>query len=259
MLTICHVLPFIIGNKVPENERNWMNALRLIQIIIFSTSTYCSNDTIIFLQTLIAEYLTNFKFLYPKASFIPKMHYMIHLPSQMRAYGPLRHQWCMRFEGKNGYLSNKKYKNFKNLPLTLAKRYQLHIAYNQFGSEQGRSLNYLYSGDQLMDGSESDIRTVYPDLAERFMELSSSQSAVVYTCKSVSIHGKLYKRGCGLVLDYNENDEPQFSILLDIAVVKHVKYFIVEKLHANFCLHILSYVVQRTNMSLSVTIVNCCI
>ena len=80
------------------------------------------------------------------------------------------------------------------------------------------------------------------------MELSSSQSAVVYTCKSVSVHGKLYKRGCGLVLDYNEHDEPQFGILLDIAVVKHVKYFIVEKLHANSCLHILPYVVQRTNI-----------
>ena len=50
------------------------------------------------MQILIAEHLHNFKILYPRASFIPKMHYMLHLPSQMREFGPLRHHWCMRFD-----------------------------------------------------------------------------------------------------------------------------------------------------------------
>jgi len=52
------------------------------------------------LRVLVAEYLYEFQRLYPRASFIPKMHYMIHLPHQMAKYGQLRHTWCMRFEGK---------------------------------------------------------------------------------------------------------------------------------------------------------------
>ena len=64
------------------------------------------------MQILIAEYLHNFKILYPRASFIPKMHYMLHLPSQMREFGPLRHHWCMRFEGKNGFFAGKKVQKF---------------------------------------------------------------------------------------------------------------------------------------------------
>ena len=104
MLTLCHILPLLLGKHVPVGNPYWINWLRLLRIVLLCTSTYVHVETAGLLRVLVAEYLYEFQCLYPRASFIPKMHYMVHLPDQMVKYGPLRHTWCMRFEGKNGFL-----------------------------------------------------------------------------------------------------------------------------------------------------------
>ena len=237
MLTLMFILPVLIAHKVPEDDAHWKNTLRLLQIVIFSTSTYCSKETVLFLRTMIAEYLHNFKTLYPRASFTPKMHYMIHLPTQMFKFGPLRHHWCMRFEGKNGYFSNKRYKNFKNLPLSLANRHQLYMAYMQTGNEGNPSKLYLNAGDIVGKGRELNLQDVYPDLCGQF------QNTVGYETDMVTIKGMEYRPGCAIVLDYDDDDQPRFAILHHIIIINDVKYFILQRVETEFGLHILSYVV----------------
>ena len=244
MLTLVHTLPFLIGHRVPENDANWLNTLRLLQIVLFATASYCSHDTPAYLRILIAEYLHNFKKLYPRASFIPKMHFMLHLPSQMVKYGPLRHHWCMRFEGKNGFFANKKYKNFINLPLTLAKRHQLYMAYVQSGCENGRSGTFLCSGDQVENGDEDSFSARHPSLVSSLKNYTKSETDIVYMTTSVTIHGLQYSKGCALVIAYSEDDEPLFGILHEVVVVDHTKYFIIDKLVTVYNLHILSYVIK---------------
>ncbi len=241
MLTLVHTLPIIIGSRVPHENKSWVNMLRLVQIVVFCTSSYCTRETAVYLKILIAEYLHNFKELYPKASFIPKMHYMVHLPSQMLLYGPLRHHWCMRFEGKNGYFANKKYKNFKNLPLTLASRHQLYMAYMQKGWEGGRSSCFLYEGDVVSSGSEIAFSEKYPDLRESMAEFCGIVIDSAYHTERVVIHGNEYRVGCGIVLLYDENELPIFAELRDVIVVDHVKYFIVEVMEADFDIHTLYF------------------
>jgi len=129
MLTLCHILPLLLGPHVPAGNPYWTNWLRLLRIVILCTSTYSSVETADLLQVIIAEYLHEFQRLYPQASFTPKMHYLIHLPDQMIRYGPLRHLWCMRFEGKNGFFKAKKWINFTNVPYSLAWYHQIHMLY----------------------------------------------------------------------------------------------------------------------------------
>ena len=139
MLTLCEILPFIIAEKVPVGDEHWLNTVRLLQIVLVCTSPICTRQTASALRILVAQYLTAFKRLYPKTSFTPKMHYMIHFPQQMLLYGPLRHHWCMRFEGKNCLLGNVRYKNFKNIAFTVPKRHQLQMAFHQTSQTGGRS------------------------------------------------------------------------------------------------------------------------
>jgi len=247
MLTIVHTLPFVIGHLVPENDANWLNALRLFQVVLFATSSYCARETAVFLQILIAEYLHNFQQLYPDAPFIPKMHFMTHLPSQMIKYGPLRHHWCMRFEAKNGFFANKKYKNFVNLPRTLAFRHQLYMAYAQSGSATGRSECFLYAGDCLESGIEASFSSKYPSIVSQLANYSNCDSDAVYIASGVSVHGLHYRCGCVVVIEYDSNDEPVFGLLRDVIVVDHVKYFVLDKLVTTYCLHILSYIIQATS------------
>lgn len=247
MLTLMQTFPFMIANKVERDDAHWLNFLRLVQITIFCTSTYSGEYTSVYLDILIQEYLSSFQKLYPKASFIPKMHYLVHFPSQMTMFGPLRHHWCMRYEGKNGYFSNVRYKNFKNLPLTLAKRHQLHMAFKQSGYTEGRNPNYLYEGDIVGKGSLLKFSEVYPQLLDTKQTVLPDSSDEVYVCSSTAIHGKEYRKGCALVLNYADDDEPTFAFLDSVVVVDHVKYFVLKVMSATFDLHILSYILTPTD------------
>lgn len=42
--------------------------------------------------------------------------------------GPLRHQWCMRFEAKNHEIKQMIKQNFKNIPKTVAEHHQNSMA-----------------------------------------------------------------------------------------------------------------------------------
>jgi hypothetical protein len=72
MMTLCHILSLIIGPKICAGDEIFLNFLRLVQIVILCTSSYCSRKTASILKILIALYLSNGKQLYPKSSFIPK-------------------------------------------------------------------------------------------------------------------------------------------------------------------------------------------
>lgn len=71
---------------------------------------------------------------------VPKFHYMLHYPRQIRLLGPLRNLWCMRFEGKHQYFKKMAVvsNNHKNIALTLAKRHQMRQCWD---SQHDRTRN----------------------------------------------------------------------------------------------------------------------
>ena len=101
------------------------------------------------LRAKIHDHHTEFTHLYPDASVIPKMHFMVHYPTLIMRYselfchlllgvminfrfGPLSRLWCVRFEAKNSYFKRlaQSIGNFKNVCKTVVTRHQRLSCYN---------------------------------------------------------------------------------------------------------------------------------
>ena len=108
----------------PQSDERWGNFLRLIKIMLLSISPSVTRETASIIELMISIHHTKFRHLYPKAAVTPKMHFMVHLPSQMRLYGPQRSAWCMRFEAKHSTFKGRKWRNFQNLPFSVASFHQ---------------------------------------------------------------------------------------------------------------------------------------
>ena len=118
-------LPLLIGYLVPEDCKFWSLYILLLKICSIATSWQIKPDTISYLSVLIEEHHTQFKSLYPDRTITPKMHYMLHYPSQMVRYGPLIYTWTMRHEAKLSVIKRaSRHGNFKNICLTIARHSQ---------------------------------------------------------------------------------------------------------------------------------------
>ena len=80
MWCLARLLPFMIGNLVPEDDPHWHNFLLLLTIIDYTFAPVVSPDEVAYLHSIIEEHNSSFKALYPDSSMIPKLHYIIHIP-----------------------------------------------------------------------------------------------------------------------------------------------------------------------------------
>jgi len=255
VLTLCKVLPYILGVKVPADCDKWLNFLRLLQITFLATCPYATADTAGQLSQLITTHHTLFREHYPKAAVTPKMHYLIHLPLQLMKFGPLRHHWCMRFEAKHAFFKSFNLKCFKNIPKTLAKKHQLWMCHKQLGTLGSRNRNFLYDGDTVCEGEPMSLSAVYPDLLHEFAAVlnsagsDDSENILVYFTNSVKIQGFQYNIGCIIVTEYDYSGLPHFSVVQNIFVYKEMKFFVLEQLNTvHFEQRLLCYIVNPRNI-----------
>ena len=89
MMALSQQLPLLIGDKIPEDDCQWNSFLLLLKICNIANSPTFSPDTIAYFRILIEEKLRAMKEVYPHAKLIPKHHYMVHYPSQIKRLGPL--------------------------------------------------------------------------------------------------------------------------------------------------------------------------
>ena len=234
MHNLCMILPFIIGPIVPEENRKWLNFLCLVHIMLLCFSPCADRNTVGQLEQLIYTHHSSYKEEYPRAPFIPKMHYCVHLPSQILKFGPARFHSCMRFEAKHMQTKGRKWKNFKNVPLSVCKNHQLLMCHMVANCAQ----NFLYEGDLVREGKEVLLHDKFPDLVEQFCTESGSEifrdrATVLYETKSVTIHGHKFQSGCCLRLGYLD-ESPLFAKLLEIVVFQGEKYFIVDEMLVDY-------------------------
>ena len=110
------MLPFILGDKIPDGDPKFKIFTLLIQMTFLVTSPCVSQHTVNDLELLISEYHSKFVTAeYPKANFTSQMHYMLHLPNQIAQYGPARYHWCMRFE-LNSFFHRHEMEKFQKSP-----------------------------------------------------------------------------------------------------------------------------------------------
>jgi len=80
--------------------------------------------------------------LFPE-KFIPKHHFLLHLPRQCQIFGPLKNQFCLAFEAKHNVTKSVRWYNFKNLPFSVAKYLRINTITN-FLTDDGRIVDYPF-------------------------------------------------------------------------------------------------------------------
>ena len=83
MWLLGRILPIVIGDYVPENDERWRLYLQMMDIVDILFSLATSDDYAAYVATLISDHHHDFRRLYPHASIIPKLHFMIHMPRMM--------------------------------------------------------------------------------------------------------------------------------------------------------------------------------
>lgn len=76
----------LVGDLIPEEDDKWQHLLLLLKIMEFCFAPVVTVDQTTYLEVLIEEFLTDFVKCYPERSLIPKMHYLVHVPTWIRKY-----------------------------------------------------------------------------------------------------------------------------------------------------------------------------
>ena len=86
MWCLGRLLPLIIGDLVPEGDEKWELFLQLLTIVDYVFAPKTTSEVVAYVRLLIQYHHTKFTSLYPDCSVLPKMHYMVHIPSWMERY-----------------------------------------------------------------------------------------------------------------------------------------------------------------------------
>ena len=77
------LLPILIGDLIPEEHPHQNNFVTLLDI---TNELFASVTNPHYLVVIIGEFLEDFKELYPTRPLIPKMHYMVHMPTWIEVF-----------------------------------------------------------------------------------------------------------------------------------------------------------------------------
>ena len=80
MWLLGRVIPFLVGEDVPEEDEKWKNYVQLMEIVDLLMAPAISEDEVAELGVLIHQHHTLFAQLYGNSSVLPKHHFMIHMP-----------------------------------------------------------------------------------------------------------------------------------------------------------------------------------
>lgn len=211
-LELFYILPQILDVSKVSNFAAWDVYLILRECMDILLSPVIERDMLPYLSDVIESYLLKFKDTFGAEKLIPKHHFLMHTPSMIRKFGPLRNFWCMPFETKHQYFKKliKNTKNFINITHTLSQRHQMKLAH-ALGSHK-----FLHDGTEPVSAVKSiDTKNLPATLIEAIQE----KVGKTFTTKRVSSVKKL--RRCGLVYEVN----PNLCYVMDCVEVEHVPCF----------------------------------
>ena len=83
MWTFATLLPLFVGDLIPLEQPQWECYLLLPLIVKQCTARLMSVSSSAYLAALVHQHHQSFKKCYPDVALTPKMHYMVHFPSQL--------------------------------------------------------------------------------------------------------------------------------------------------------------------------------
>ena len=243
-----HMLPLAVACKVPEDDARWMNFVRLLMIQQLCTSPVATAATVYSLRLLVARHNHFFQEAYPDVSTTPKMHYLVHLPSQIENFGPLRNQWCMRMEAKNSFFKRKKLRNVKNVPFTVANDHQIWMCHSQHDdigkpTERYLQLPLVHDAGYFVTVQDYCYSSILP------CDLQLQDGDELKVVAKVAINDVVYKpQDVIMTRDKCEVAGPEFSMVDDIVIFGDVVYLICHCCEVQyFDCHRNAYCVQKVS------------
>ncbi|RXG53851.1 hypothetical protein Avbf_11626 [Armadillidium vulgare] len=185
---LLRVFPFLIGHKVPINDRKWDTILILIDIIQYLCMRRVNVVNSIHLK-------------FPNGKFTPKFHHAIHFPNQLLKFGPSLLHSTIRYEGKHltfkeMYQSSK---NKKNISYSLAVRH---------GILQCALLNadkYLIKNIETTNGRLINLNLL-PENCQNALSLHSEGNMLVFSASKItSKNGITFNVGCALITEFYDD------------------------------------------------------
>lgn len=83
---LCRLFPFVVADLIPHSDEQWDSYLVMLQIADYMFAPEITHDEVSYLAVLIENHHSGFSHLYPSASFLPKMHYLVHAPRLITKY-----------------------------------------------------------------------------------------------------------------------------------------------------------------------------
>lgn len=234
-------LPLILFDIIESNPSEEWNVIVLLMKITGIVLAPRINLTMISeLKLLISDHHQKFQACF-KQKLLPKHHFMTHYPRIINMFGPLINLWCMRYEVKHGYFKNlaAKYRNYKNLAVTLANRHQEMFSNVQYCYNQGLECGPL---------QQIEFKSYcYKDIIINQLEIFEDN--FLLKIPSWAKLGFFYKRRF-FIYDHQNNNLPVFNEIIDIVLIDSSLFFVCQewqtlKVVENLC----SFEVQRNNSS----------
>lgn len=124
MVVLVHLLPFLIISYVSEKKMKLL--LMLLDLMALTNLFSYTEADIQRLDNCIHEFLTLLYAVYPELKML-KLHSLLHLPMQIRLFGPLRQHACYRFEAMHSQFTSlvPVIRSMKNITFSLSARYIL--------------------------------------------------------------------------------------------------------------------------------------
>ncbi|KAL1255350.1 hypothetical protein QQF64_013411 [Cirrhinus molitorella] len=251
MWCLLRLLPLMIGDLVPQENKFWELLLLLLNCMEYIFSPALTQDGLLFLKHLINEHHSLFLELFPERHLKPKHHFILHYPHAIRRLGPLVHYWSMRFEAKHGFFKRLAHItcNFKNICKTMAFRHQMLLCYSLL------SEHLFTHHKEVGPGCTTTLASIegFDQVCHRFGDTPSFTE--VYLPSWVKWKGTEYCPGMTLLVSHSPDGEPQFGTIQKIVVFESVIKFSVRKWDTvGFERHYFAYCVIPTTVIDSIDI-----
>lgn len=244
-LCLVKLLPLMIGHKIPTDCSYWKCYLSFLDCLDYIVAPSLSLGQIEFMRDLITLFVQSYSKLNNDIKIKPKLHYMIHFPTQYRYFGPLIHQSTLRYEGKHSNLKSLfgSSKNYKNPCLSIARRHQylqsLHHHNSNFLEDENIQTRKFGSNDSPVNLLPSKIKSLFANIDPE--QNISLMTKVVY-------NGLSYEEDGIIVLAFDYQSSYSFGKIHYVVLLKGILHLVVESLDtSNYCQHIHSYQLKEKN------------
>lgn len=231
MMALSRELPLLIADTIAHDDQHWHSFLILLKICSIAVSPLCTHDTIAYLRILIEEKLFLFQQLYPEESMTPKLHYMVHYPSQIERLGPLIHSWNMRQEAKLSFVKRvSRRSNYKNVAKTVAKKHQFWLCHQIQADSHLLTPRFESSKKVLSNPLSEEDNYIQTELLQLIPHLALD--SIVEHPSWVNLQSSHLCKGVYVLLNYNLM-RPVFGKVIDIVTIEQTVVLCVLKYYGH--------------------------